>query len=1236
LATAIHGPGSKAKARLIAFGKHPGWDDHIEDIGLETDALVAAKRLLYTEGLAGNIDSASWERLEEGKRLPGFHHLFFWRLPQGWLIGRMWDSKDGKGRTKYPMTFAAMIEGAPAAWAFDQILPILAGLESKVTQTGSAEMVRFCAGEARAKLDAAAAQINGGGGSDEQALLARLVADPAMDADGQNQLGLARVFYEMERELSAFRRGTMLGRPKTSGAEAKASHMRVPRPFARPGDSSRAWVALLDREIDPTTPVLCFEPEADGFVDVIVGEPGPSQLFCVKASRSGVGLTTDVPYSLDASFLGLARAKAEGCRTSTGVSGLPTAGESKTATDSTKKPWLRWVLGGGAAVVVGGIALAVFGGGDDDRKKAVVAGADSKPADSVSTPAAPVVPAPAVQEPKKDFRSEPDPVTAPPAVSPVLEKAPAGVPDVAPATKPDAVVTVNEKPPAVATPVQPPVAKPVEEAPVAEPAPSGDVLVLGSYTPADPRAGWTIESDVADVRAGHARLTAERAALKLPSKDTVQKELSSAIVFANRTARKDFSLASKNEIAAAVSAIDETLAGAKGQVDAGLGEVASAIAREIAVTAAPVKNPTLVSEWAGALAKVPTTDGRAKAVAGVVELGKDFKSIEDAAAGMKRPAPPARFGTPAKWTADVDAKVAAALTEAASKASERNGAAGRQAIADYNIWAEQAAAFSASVDAAAESLDRGEAPDGKLADSAFAADFAGVVETLNARGAALRATQNEVSPAKLIDTIVSPASSHETVVAAWRRLATLPWPTGPQDLPRVVELSDGPVDAAAAKLDAAAGNGAAQADRGRISGEMWRKGAARVSGPADVDLVQSTLAPCGLAASAIDDLPGSVRYNILLSGIETAVRRSDAKSAVPKDALDEFLRSVNGLPAETRQLAAVIALLAELRTAASAPVAPDFAKMGPGSKGWTVQVKEDSVTYAGNGQTIEFRKVTTDGHDAMVATTEVSIDLFSSQWAAVSELFDAKAESELSRGGVVAWRVKQSKDGLRVSGAWLVKATTPNYYGAVKVPGPTGDVPMHRVGAAASVAFAAGLGCRWPSAAEWSEAARQDSGPANVYDRDFAAVEAAKPEPDPRLGSFAKAPAAAPAAADGFMWFAPVTHGNGAFKNTIGNVAEFVAATRFEAEGLAARPATELRAANSFAKCGVIGGSAMSEGGTSDQQPINLATTRLQAGFADVGFRLAFTIGQSGPPPVSSEAVSKAIARSGYLAAPER
>ena len=45
---------------LAAFGKHPGWDDHVEDLGLETESLNLAKTLLYVNGIGGQIDSGAW------------------------------------------------------------------------------------------------------------------------------------------------------------------------------------------------------------------------------------------------------------------------------------------------------------------------------------------------------------------------------------------------------------------------------------------------------------------------------------------------------------------------------------------------------------------------------------------------------------------------------------------------------------------------------------------------------------------------------------------------------------------------------------------------------------------------------------------------------------------------------------------------------------------------------------------------------------------------------------------------------------------------------------------------------------------------------------------------------------------------------------------------------------------------------------------------------------------------
>ena len=41
--------------RVAAFGKHPAWNDHVEDIGLESEPLVDLRRNLYVEGIGGGV-----------------------------------------------------------------------------------------------------------------------------------------------------------------------------------------------------------------------------------------------------------------------------------------------------------------------------------------------------------------------------------------------------------------------------------------------------------------------------------------------------------------------------------------------------------------------------------------------------------------------------------------------------------------------------------------------------------------------------------------------------------------------------------------------------------------------------------------------------------------------------------------------------------------------------------------------------------------------------------------------------------------------------------------------------------------------------------------------------------------------------------------------------------------------------------------------------------------------------
>ena len=72
---------------LAGFGKHPAWDDHIDDIGLETESLVIAKRVIYSEGIASQISSGAWNQLENSRCAMDFDHRFVWGRSDQSIVG---------------------------------------------------------------------------------------------------------------------------------------------------------------------------------------------------------------------------------------------------------------------------------------------------------------------------------------------------------------------------------------------------------------------------------------------------------------------------------------------------------------------------------------------------------------------------------------------------------------------------------------------------------------------------------------------------------------------------------------------------------------------------------------------------------------------------------------------------------------------------------------------------------------------------------------------------------------------------------------------------------------------------------------------------------------------------------------------------------------------------------------------------------------------------------------------
>lgn len=306
-------PPNSAGRRVFvgAFGKHPGWNDHMDDIGLETDRLVAFKRQLYIEGVAGNIESGAWERLAPDQRLAGFGSVFLSLADGAPLLGRMWASQDGKGRGRYPMVVCVQTPGQSLAWMLEQAAPSLEQTEGACRAAKTADAVRTILAGLRSEL--AARLPAPADGTRPPPLppdgpahpLAGLVQALEAMQDGS---GFRRVLYKIERDMPTFL--------QTAGRDPlpPARHVRTPSVTGSPAQDLTAWAAALAALLDPALPLFLNRPVREPWVDILAGVPQGQHFYCLLASRQAIPLASDVPYNMDPAFVERANALAASWR----------------------------------------------------------------------------------------------------------------------------------------------------------------------------------------------------------------------------------------------------------------------------------------------------------------------------------------------------------------------------------------------------------------------------------------------------------------------------------------------------------------------------------------------------------------------------------------------------------------------------------------------------------------------------------------------------------------------------------------------------------------------------------------------------------------------------------------------------------------------------------------------------------------------------------------------------------
>ncbi|HEY5814000.1 MAG TPA: hypothetical protein VIT23_15270 [Terrimicrobiaceae bacterium] len=285
---------TKAQAYLGAFGKHPGWDDHIDDIGLETESLLLAKQILYVDGIGGQINSGDWEKLGEQQRLAEFKHIFAWKRGNAFLLGKIWSSRDGKNRTQYPMIVCAHFQGIFFESAVAKVLQTLDSVEYLCKSTSSAEEVRNIIQRTREELRQSFVGVDNppyDTKSDLPAFLERL-------GIGRNQEGLYRIVYYFQNQLACY----LAGLKQSGGGPLRPGQIRLPAVPESAADTLIFWSRLLESQFDKEVPILLTLPLQEAWVDATFGEPGPRECYSLRATPEVLSLTNEIPYKIDEEF----------------------------------------------------------------------------------------------------------------------------------------------------------------------------------------------------------------------------------------------------------------------------------------------------------------------------------------------------------------------------------------------------------------------------------------------------------------------------------------------------------------------------------------------------------------------------------------------------------------------------------------------------------------------------------------------------------------------------------------------------------------------------------------------------------------------------------------------------------------------------------------------------------------------------------------------------------------------
>jgi len=290
---------TKPGITLAVYGKHPGWDDHIADFATETESLTLGKEKLYEEGIAGQINSGDWEELRKMEGAPEFKHHFVWKRGDAFLMGRMWASRDGKNRGKYPMIVCVHCMNLPFGWARKRVWKALEAFEAGCKATDSAARVKELVAATLADLKRSVAAYAAEVAQSSQTADAELDSSGFAGALGGSigPEGVLRILYSFESHLTPYlpRAGAL---PENG---LRACQIRLPT--AGQGEAALAfWLHYLEQHLNKEAPILLWMPADETWLDATVGEPASREFYILLAPPEVLPVASDVPYQIPDDF----------------------------------------------------------------------------------------------------------------------------------------------------------------------------------------------------------------------------------------------------------------------------------------------------------------------------------------------------------------------------------------------------------------------------------------------------------------------------------------------------------------------------------------------------------------------------------------------------------------------------------------------------------------------------------------------------------------------------------------------------------------------------------------------------------------------------------------------------------------------------------------------------------------------------------------------------------------------